>query len=191
MLSRPLNASSARKGAIASTAPRPAPGRGAAPPGRTSLRRGRPTHRQVPGGATGAPPETHDAQGPTSGASRSGYGSSPTWPRHWLRPSTSRPSLGPRGRRARGRGGTGRRRPDPPRVRRRRGERRPAGRVLGPQALRAELCVVGLGRRTRRASRRMPMRRASSPEACPTRKCGASARSGARRRGRDCTFLRG
>ena len=60
-----------------------------------------------------------------------------------------------------------------------------------PTALRAELCVVGLGRRTRRASRRMPMRRASSPEARPTRECGASARSGARRRGRDCAFLRG
>jgi hypothetical protein len=32
---------------------------------------------------------------------------------------------------------------------------------------------------------------AFSPEACPTRKCGASARSGAMRRGRDGAFLRG
>ena len=50
------------KAAIAPTAPCPAPGRGAALPGRTSLRRERPTHRQAPGGATGAPSETHDAQ---------------------------------------------------------------------------------------------------------------------------------
>jgi hypothetical protein len=80
--------------------------------------------------------------------------------------------------------------------------RRRAGRSAGPggsgrvevgvtTALRADLCVVGLGRRIRCASRRMPMRRAFSPEACPTRKCGASARSGARRRGSDCAFLRG
>jgi hypothetical protein len=57
-----------------------------------------------------------------------------------------------------------------------------------PTALRADWCVVGLGRRTRRASRRLPMRRALSPEACPTWKCGASARSGARRRGSDRAF---
>ena len=41
-----------------------------------------------------------------------------------------------------------------------------------------------LGRRPRRATRRLPMCRALLPEACPNRKSGASARSGARRRGR-------
>ena len=66
------------------------------------------------GGALGGRDEQGEAGGPTSGASRSRCGSSPAWPRHWPRPSISQPSIRPRGRRARGRGGSSRRCPPRP-----------------------------------------------------------------------------